>query len=126
MGIKSIAGQAGIEGAVYGFATGETFEERLQSGVGGLAGVAMGRVIDKVVTPSSTGGLRTQANDLADDALGVEDVAAAKAIEEAKATEKFTEVDNPVYARTPLSEAKTAGEFYEGVKVRLAGSITTR
>ena len=117
MGIKSIAGQAGIEGAVYGFATGETFEERLlQSSVGGLAGVAMGRVIDKVVTPSSTGGLRTEANDLADDALGVEDVAAAKAIEEAKATEKFTEVDNPVYARTPLSEAKTAGEFYEGVK----------
>jgi hypothetical protein len=117
MGIKSIAGQAGIEGAAYGFATGETFEERLlQSSVGGLAGVAMGRVIDKVVTPSSTGGLRTEANDLADDALGVEDVAAAKAIEEAKATEKFTEVDNPVYARTPLGEAKTAGELYEGVK----------
>jgi hypothetical protein len=116
-GITGVASQVGTEGFIYGAAQGDSFEERAFSGItGALAGATMGRVIDKVITPSSAGGLRTEANDLADDALNVDDVASIKAIEEAKANEKFTEVDNPVYARTPLSEAQTAGELYEGVK----------
>ena len=115
-GVKSVAGQAGAEGFIYGAAQGDSFEERVRGGTAGvLTGVAMGRVIDKVVTPSSTGGLRTEANDIADEALDAEGVAAARAIEKEKASEQFTEVDNPKYTRKPLSEAKTAGELWEGV-----------
>lgn len=113
-GVKSIAKQAGIEGAVYGFGSGESFTERLGGAtVGGLGGFAVGKVLSLATTPSSSGGLRTQSDELADRALDPEDVATGQKIEESKANEVFTEVDNPKYTRKPLSEAKTFGEFWE-------------
>ena len=114
LGVKSVAKQAGAEGAVYGFGAGEGFEERVSGAtVGGLGGFALGKVIGLATTPSSSGGLRTQLDDLADDSLPAENVADANAIQKAQADEVFTEVDNPKYTRKPMSEAKTFGELWE-------------
>jgi len=114
VGVKSVGKQAGIEGAVYGFGAGEGFDERLAGAtVGGLGGFAIGKVLSVAAMPSSSGGLRTQSDEIADVALDPEDLANTQAIERTQANEVFTEVDNPKYTRKPLSDAKTFGEFWE-------------
>jgi hypothetical protein len=114
VGVKSIGKQAGIEGAVYGFGAGESFDERLAGAtVGGLGGFAIGKVLSVATMPSSSGGLRTQSDEIADMSLDPENLAATQAIQRVQADEVFTEVDTPKYTRKPLSEAKTFGEFWE-------------
>ena len=120
LGIKSAAGQLGIEGAGYGFATGETFEQRiLGATAGGLTGLTLGRVIDVATAPSKAGGLKTEKDLEADKALDPEDFGEANSIQQADARRFFEEVDNPAYRRKPLSEAETVGELWGGLKTSL-------
>lgn len=113
-GVKSIGKQAGAEGLVYGAGSGEEFEDRAANAVvGGLAGFALGKVLSLATTPSSSGGLRTEADDIADDLLDPKNVTTNQAIEKARANEVFTEVDTPKYTQKPISESKTFGEFWE-------------
>jgi len=115
-GIKSVAGQAGAEGAIYGFATGENFEERaVYAGVGGLAGATLGRIVDAAITPSSAGGLKTADDIAADAATDIDSVAESRLIEQAELRQFFDEVDSPAYREKPLSEAQTVGELWKGV-----------
>ncbi len=82
LGIKSVAPQAGIEGLAYGAGSGDTFEQRVQlATLGGISGMALGKVIDMAITPSSSGGLRTKADDVADESLPIEDQPASLDIE---------------------------------------------
>lgn len=113
----SYASAGGLEGAVAGAASGDTFEERAIGGaLGGLAGLTLGKIIDVATTPSSAGGLKTQADDIAEDAYDIDTQSAQRAIDEAEDAAVYTEVDNPAYAVKPLSEAQTAGELWEGLK----------
>ena len=115
-GIKSLAKQGGIEGSVYGVGSGESFESRALGGVfGGLAGMTIGKVIDAAITPSSAGGLKTKADELADEAEAINDQGQLRAIQEAEDAAIYTEVDNPAYAVKPLGEAQTAGELWQGL-----------
>jgi len=115
-GVKSIAKQGGIEGAVYGAGGGESFEDRvLGATAGGLAGMAVGKVIDAAITPSSAGGLKTKADELADKAEAINDQGQLRAIEEAEDAAVYAEVDNPRYTVKPLREAQTAGELWDGL-----------
>lgn len=117
MGVKSAAGQLGIEGAGYGLATGETFEERVvNASVMGLSGLALGRVIDVATSPSKVGGLKAEKDLEADKALDPENLGEANRIQQADARRFFEEVDNPAYRRKPLSEAETVGELWGGLK----------
>ena len=117
LGVKSAAGQLGIEGAGYGFATGETFEQRiLGATAGGLTGLTLGRVIDVATSPSKSGGLKTEKDIEADKALDPNNLAEANSIQQADAQRFFDEVDNPAYRRKPLSEAETVGELWGGLK----------
>jgi hypothetical protein len=112
----SIAKAGAIEGSFYGAASGDTFEERVTSGViGGLSGLALGKLIDVAIKPSSAGGLKTQADEMADAAEAIDDQGALRAIEKAEDAAVYTEVDNPQYTRKPLSEAQTAGELWTGL-----------
>ena len=113
----SLAEGAAVEGGVYGFASGDKFEERVTGGlIGGLAGLTLGKIIDVATTPSSAGGLKTQADDIAEDVYDIDTQSAQRAIDEAEDAAVYTEVDNPAYAVKPLSEAQTAGELWEGLK----------
>ena len=117
LGVKSAAGQLGIEGAGYGLATGETFEQRVTgAGIGALTGLTLGRVIDVATSPSKAGGLKTDKDFEADKALDPDDLAEANSIQQADAQRFFDEVDNPAYRRKPLSEAETVGELWGGLK----------
>jgi lysozyme len=117
LGVKSAAGQLGIEGAGYGLATGETFEQRVTgAGIGALTGLTLGRVIDVATSPSKAGGLKTDKDFEADKALDPDDLAEANSIQQADAQRFFDEVDNPAYRRKPLSEAETVGELWSGLK----------
>ena len=117
LGIKSATKQLGIEGAGYGFATGESFEERAaNASVMGLSGLALGRVIDAAITPSKAGGLKSDKDVQADTALDPDGLAEANSIQQADARRLFEEVDNPAYRRKPLSEAETVGELWSGLK----------
>lgn len=116
LGVKKAMPQAGAEGFAYGAGSGDTFEERVQfATVGATAGLALGKVIDMATTPSSAGGLRTKADDVADESLPIQDQPANLDIEKALDNEIFIEVDNPRYTQKPLREAQTAGELYDGV-----------
>jgi len=113
----SYASAGGLEGAVAGAASGDTFEERAIGGaLGGLAGLTLGKIIDVATTPSSAGGLKTQADDITEDVYDIDTQSAQRAIDEAEDAAVYTEVDNPAYAVKPLSEAQTAGELWEGLK----------
>jgi hypothetical protein len=113
----SLAEGAAVEGGVYGFASGDKFEERVTGGlIGGLAGLTLGKVIDAAITPSSAGGLKTQADDIAEEVYDIDTQSVQRAIDEAEDAAIYTEVDNPAYAVKPLSEAQTAGELWEGLK----------
>jgi len=115
-GVKSIAKQGGIEGAVYGAGSGESFEGRvLGATAGGFAGMTLGKVIDAAITPSSAGGLKTKADELADKAEAINDQGQLRAIEEAEDAAVYAEVDNPRYTVKPLREAQTAGELWDGL-----------
>ena len=115
-GIKNVAPQAGIEGFAYGAGSGDTFEQRVQlATLGGISGMALGKVIDMAITPSSAGGLRTKADDVADESLPIDDQPASLDIERALDNEVFQEVDNPRYTQKPLREAATFGELYDGI-----------
>lgn len=106
----------GAEGALYGVASGDGFEERAANGlVGGLAGLTLGKIIDVATTPTASGGLKTQADDIAEDVYDIDTQAAQRAIDEAEDAAVYTEVDNPQYTRKPLSEAQTAGELWAGL-----------
>lgn len=112
----SLAKAGGVEGGLYGFASGDSLEERVAMGtIGGLAGLTFGKVIDAAVTPLSKGGLKTQADDLADQAEAIDDQGQLRAIQEAEDAAVYTEVDNPQYTRTPLRDAQTAGELWDGM-----------
>lgn len=116
LGVTSAAKQGALEGTAYGIGSGESFEERAAGAVvGGLSGLALGKLIDVATMPSSAGGLRTEGHDLADKSLKIEPQLANKDIEAARANEVFDEVDNPQYTQKPLSEAKTAGELWSGL-----------
>ena len=116
-GVTSFAKQGAIEGSAYGVFSGDTLEERAMGGViGGLGGLVLGKVVDVAISPSTIGGLRTKADDLADDAIEIEPVVRNRDNDAVLAKEIYDEVDDPLYAKQPLSEAKTFGEFYEGVK----------
>jgi hypothetical protein len=116
-GVTSFAKQGAIEGSAYGVFSGDTFEDRVIGGViGGVGGLALGKVVDVAISPSTIGGLRTKADDLADDGIEIEPVVRNRDNDAVLAKEIYEEVDDPLYAKQPLSEAKTFGEFYEGVK----------
>lgn len=116
----SVAKAGFAEGALYGAGTGETFEERAGlAAFGGLAGLALGKVVDAAITPKASGGLKTQADDIAEEAYDIDTQAAQRAIDEAEDAAIYTEVDNPAYAIKPLSEAQTAGELWTGLKASL-------
>ncbi len=117
LGVKSAAGQLGIEGAGYGLATGETFEQRItNAGIGALTGLTLGRVIDVATSPSKAGGLKTDKDLEADTALDIDSVGEANRVQQAEAQRFFDEVDDPAYRRKPLSEAETVGELWGGLK----------
>lgn len=119
-GVKSIAKQGGIEGAVYGFGSGDSFEERVVgAGFGGLTGMAIGKVIDVAVKPSSAGGLKTKADEIADESEAINDQGQLRAIQEAEDQAVYKEVDNPRYTTKPLGEAQTAGELWTGLTAAL-------
>lgn len=112
----SLVKAGGFEGAVTGAATGDTFEERLSGGIiGGLAGLTIGKVIDAAITPSSAGGLKNKADELADEAEAINDQGQLRAIQEAEDAAIYTEVDNPRYTVKPLRDAQTAGELWDGL-----------
>ena len=115
-GIKSLGKIGAIEAGGYGVASGDTFEERVSQGVvGGLAGFGIGKLVQAATRPASMGGLKTQADNTANDASDIDDIAIQRALEE----EKFIEVDTPEYTRKPLSEAKTVGEFWDSAKTAI-------
>jgi len=115
-GIKSLGKIGAIEAGGYGIATGDTFEERVGQGVvGGLAGFGIGKLVQAATRPASMGGLKTQADNTANDASDIDDIAIQRAFEE----EKFIEVDIPEYTRKPLSEAQTVGEFWDSAKTAI-------
>tara|TARA_R100000773_G_C4221220_1_gene120257 strand:- start:1229 stop:4462 length:3234 start_codon:yes stop_codon:yes gene_type:complete len=104
------------EGAIYGAAQGDTFEERATSAsIGGLAGFTVGKIVDFATTPSSAGGLKTKADDLADEAEAIDEQGQLRAIQEAEDAAVYKEVDKPQYTRKPLAEAQTAGELWTGL-----------
>lgn len=115
-GIKSLGKIGAIEAGGYGVASGDTFEERVGQGVvGGLAGFGIGKLVQAATRPASMGGLKTQADNTANDASDIDDIAIQRALEE----EKFIEVDIPEYTRKPLSEAQTVGEFWDSAKTAI-------
>jgi len=116
----TLAKAGAFEGAVYGAASGDTFEERtVNATVGGLAGLTLGKVIDMAVTRKSSGGLKTQEDEVAEELSDIDEQAMLRSIQEAEDRVVYTEVDNPNYARKPLSEAQTVGELWEGLKTSL-------
>lgn len=122
LGVKSLAKQGGIEGAVYGFNTGTNEEGRIQgAAIGGLAGLALGKVIDVATSPSSKGGIKTDGDNIADDAIPEDSFNGKNRVSDddldpSLKNEQYTNVENPAFERQPLRDAKTAGELYEGVK----------
>lgn len=113
---SSLTKAGAFEGAVAGGATGETFEERVfGSSIGGLAGLTLGRLVEAATTPSSAGGLKTKADEIADEAEAINDQGQLRAIQEAENQAVYREVDNPQYTRKPLGEAQTAGELWTGL-----------
>jgi hypothetical protein len=116
----SIAQGAAIEGGFYGAASGETFEDRAIGGlVGGLAGLTLGKLVDVATKPKAQGGLKTEADDIAEEVYDIDTQSAQRAIDEAEDAAVYSEVDNPAYAVKPLSEAQTAGELWTGLKASL-------
>jgi len=116
----TVAKAGGVEGALYGAGTGETFEERAGlAAFGGLAGLTIGKVIDVATKPKVQGGLKTQSDDAAEEVYDIDKQSAERAINEAEDAAVYTEVDNPNYTKKPLSEAQTAGELWEGLKTSL-------
>ena len=112
----SAAGAGAGEGALYGAGTGETFEERAgYAAFGGLAGFTIGKVIDVATKPKAQGGLKTEADDVAEEVYDIDTQSAQRAIDEAENVALYTEVDNPQYTRTPLRDAQTAGELWDGM-----------
>ena len=109
-GIKSTAVAGAVESGSYGFLSGEGFEERVGLATGGaLAGYTLGKIVDVAFKPTAAGGLRTKADDLADDSLDVDDVAMQRALDQ----ERYVEFDVPIYSQKPLREAATVGEFWD-------------
>src|SRR5210317_54120 len=115
--LGATATEAGFtEGLFYGAASGDTFEDLVVSGaIGGLAGLTLGKIVDAAITPSSAGGLKTKADELADEAEAIDDQGQLRAIQEAEDAAIYTEVDNPRYTVKPLREAQTAGELWDGL-----------
>jgi len=112
----TVAKAGAAEGALYGAGTGETFEERAGlAAFGGLAGLTIGKVIDVATKPKVQGGLKTEADDVAEEVYDIDTQSAQRAIDEAEDAAVYTEVDNPQYTRKPLSEAQTAGELWTGL-----------
>lgn len=106
---------AGSEGALYGVGSGETFNQRIAFGTtGALGGFAIGKVIDLATLPRSQGGLRKEADELADSRLDSEE-AVIEELERAAFEETLEEVDKPIYNVKPLRDAQTVGEFYDRV-----------
>jgi len=116
LGVTSQPIQFGIEAGAYGAGSGDTFEERVQlSTIGAASGLALGKLIQMATTPSSAGGLRTKADELADESEVIDDKGQMRAIQKAEEEEIYTEVDNPQYTRKPLRDAQTAGELFDGM-----------
>jgi len=114
-GASAVKAGAG-EGVLYGAGTGETFEERASyAAFGGFAGLTLGKLVDVAIKSSVKGGLKTQADDLADEAEAINDQGQLRAIQEAEDAAVYTEVDNPQYTRKPLRDAQTAGELWDGM-----------
>lgn len=115
-GVKSGAKIGATEAGLYGFGSGESFEERVQNAaVMSLAGFTVGKVVQSAITPKSAGGLKTERDVAADALLDMDDVALSRSIEQAQLDKQFTEVARN-YDVKPLREAQTAGELFEGVK----------
>lgn len=114
-GIKA-APAAGIEGSLYGFGTGDSFEDRVQTAaVMGLGGYGITRVLGAAIKPEKAGGLKGAKDEPIDSAYDVADEGLEKLIEKETLEQQFTQVEKN-FDVTPLREAKTAGDFYEGVK----------
>jgi hypothetical protein len=112
----SAATAGAIEGSLYGAASGDTFEERVFGGaIGGFAGLTLGKIVDVATKPKAQGGLKTDADNVAEDIYDIDTQSAQRAIDEAEDAAVYTEVDNPAYAVKPLSEAQTAGELWTGL-----------
>lgn len=118
-GAKAVPKLAAAESGLYGVGTGDTAGERVVQGtVGALAGFGLGKVAMIGASPAKIGGLKGNADFLSDKQIEramLDGMTDAALIEKAKATEVFTEVANPAYAKKPLSEAKTVGEFWESL-----------
>lgn len=113
LGLKSVPLQGAVEGTVYGGFSGDSLEERaVNSLIGGFSGLAVGKLIDVAVTPSSAGGLRTEVDDLLDEQIAKNSPELDDRIAKAQAEEVFEEVDNPAYRATPIGESKTFGELW--------------
>ena len=114
--IQNPMGQFYIEGGIYGAGSGDTFEERAFYGtVGSLSGLGLGKVTSMMSKGTSSGGLRTQADEVADQSIPATDDAVNLNLERAKDNEIYVEVDNPRYTQKPLSEAQTVGELWTGL-----------
>ena len=114
--IQNPTGQFFIEGGIYGAGSGDTFEERAFYGtVGSLAGLGLGKVTSMMSKGTSSGGLRTQADEVADQSIPATDDAVNLNLERAKDNEIYVEVDNPRYTQKPLSESQTVGELWTGL-----------
>jgi len=109
-GIKSTAKVAGIEGGLYGFGTGESFDERVRNAaIVGLTGMGIGKIISAASRSERAGGLKRESDDLVTAEADIDDMA----LQIARDAEVFTEVDVPKYTRKPLREAQTVGEFFD-------------
>ena len=109
-GVTSAAKVGAIEGGLYGFGTGDSFEDRLvRSGATALGGLTIGKTISLATRPRKAGGMKTESDELADSELDKKTTAQR---DEDLKEELWEERNIPDYDRTPLRDAKTVGEFY--------------
>ena len=69
-GVTSAAKVGAIEGGLYGFGTGDSFEDRLvRSGATALGGLTIGKTISLATRPRKAGGMKTESDEHADSEL---------------------------------------------------------
>ena len=65
-----LVGIGSAEGVAYGYGSGETMEQRAQLAIlGGVTGLAVGKVVQKMTTPRAQGGMKTPVDENIDAAM---------------------------------------------------------
>jgi hypothetical protein len=65
-----LVGLGSAEGIAYGYGSGETMEQRAQLAImGGVTGLAVGKVVQKMTTPRAQGGMKTPVDENIDAAM---------------------------------------------------------